>query len=295
MRAKVSSLGFKGIYQRLRSVALALCLTWAGLAVPVGAQTVEEMPVLFDARERLVRPDVSGLLRLRFLTTTDFPPFNFIDQTGRLSGFHVDLARTLCAELGVEARCQIQALPFSELQSALEGGQGEIVMAGVAVSPELRAEFLFSRPYMLLPARFVRNRDVALSAPDASALFNRPVGVIGGTAHEAMLKAYFPNVTPVILPDRAAMLDAVKAKAVDAAFADGLQLSFWASGPASEGCCELFDGPYLSQDYLGEGMMLMMRSGDTVLKQALNSALAAVSRDGRLQEIYLKYFPVSLY
>ena len=267
----------------------------AALACPAAAQTFEEMPVLFDARERLVRPDVSGLLRLRFLTTTDFPPFNFIDQTGRLSGFHVDLARALCAELVVEMKCQIQALPFDQLRSALDEGQGEVVMAGVAVSPELRENFLFSRPYMLLPARFVRHREVTLSSPDASALFNRPVGVIGGTAHETMLKAYFPNVTPVILPDRAALLDAVRTKAVDAAFADGLQLSFWASGPASEGCCELLDGPYLSQDYLGEGMMLMMRSGDTVLKQALNSALAAVSRDGRLQEIYLKYFPVSLY
>ncbi|RUW60499.1 amino acid ABC transporter, partial [Mesorhizobium sp. M4B.F.Ca.ET.049.02.1.2] len=38
-----------------------------------------QVPVLWDAKERLPKPDLSALPRLRFLTTTDFPPFNFLD------------------------------------------------------------------------------------------------------------------------------------------------------------------------------------------------------------------------
>ena len=40
------------------------------------------------------------------------------------------------------------------------------------------------------------------------------------------------------------------------AFADSLQLSFWVSSQASAGCCALFDGPYMSEQFLGEGMTL---------------------------------------
>ncbi|RYE61110.1 MAG: transporter substrate-binding domain-containing protein, partial [Oxalobacteraceae bacterium] len=59
------------------------------------------LPLLFDQRERLQKPDLASVPRIRFLTTVDFPPFNFIDQSGKLSGFHIDLAREICRELGV--------------------------------------------------------------------------------------------------------------------------------------------------------------------------------------------------
>ena len=113
-----------------------------------------DLPVLFDARERLPRPDLSSVLRVRFLTTTDFPPFNFADQTGRLAGFHIDLARAICAELGIEAKCQIQALPYGELEAALAAAQGEAVLAGMAVSDDLRARFSFT-PALSAAARRV--------------------------------------------------------------------------------------------------------------------------------------------
>ena len=197
-----------------------------GHAAQAQGDSTGDLPVLFDASERLARPDVNDILRLRFLTTTDFPPFNFTDQTGRLAGFHVDLARALCAELGMEAKCQIQALPYAQLQDALESGQGDAVLAGVAVTAQLRQRFVFSRPYMLLPARFIRHRDTQLPGGDAAALFGRPVGVIAGTAHETMLKAFFPDIKPVAFGARETLLAALKDRKVDAAFADALQLSF---------------------------------------------------------------------
>ena len=58
---------------------------------PARAQDVF-IPNFWDAHERFVKPDLASLPRLKFLTTTDFPPFNFIDRKKRLSGFHIDLA-----------------------------------------------------------------------------------------------------------------------------------------------------------------------------------------------------------
>lgn len=270
----------------------------AGLCAPgtvAAGQDTQDLPVLFDSRERLAKPDLSTLTRVRFLTTVDFPPFNFVDQTGRLAGFHVDLMREICNDLKIAEKCQIQALPFTELEAALEGNQAEAVMAGVAVTADLRRRFSFSRPFMLLPARFVRNLKAPLKGDTAASLSGRPVGVVGGTVHEAMLKAFFPDIRAMPYASREDMLGAVKTGIVDAAFADGLQLSFWASGLASDKCCALFDGPYFSEAFLGEGLSIMVRKSDTVLAQAFDHALLDLARSGRLQEIYLRYFPYGIY
>ncbi len=253
------------------------------------------MPLLFDSRERLARPDLTSLVRLRFLTSVDFPPFNFMDQNGKLSGFNVDLAREICAELEISDRCQIQALPFANLKDALAASQGDAVIAGLAVGSELRGQFAFSRPYLMLPARFARNLKAPITGENAASLADRPVGVVKETAHAAMLSTYFPKVKAIPFDSKEALLAALKDGKVDAVFADSLQLSFWVSSQASEKCCALFDGPYMSQEFLGEGMTIMLRQKDEVLRSAFDHALADLSRSGRLQEIYLRYFPYGLY
>lgn len=258
-------------------------------------QSGPSVPLLFDSRERLAKPDLSSLVRLRFLTSVDFPPFNFTDQNGKLSGFNIDLAREICTELEIADKCQIQALPFVDLQKALAGSQGDAVIAGLAVTQDLRREFLFSRPYLMLPARFVRNTGVSVTGMTAAGLAGHSVGVVRGTVHEAMLSAFFPAIKAQPFDNKEALLTALKERKVDAAFADALQLSFWVASPASEKCCALFDGPYMSEHFLGEGMTIMLRQNDSVLTSAIDHALATLSRNGRLQEIYLRYFPYGLY
>ncbi|RYZ31236.1 MAG: hypothetical protein EOP49_39315 [Sphingobacteriales bacterium] len=50
-----------------------------------------------------------------------------------------------------------------------------------------------------------------------------------------------------------------------------------------------------SSQYLGEGLSMMMRPEDVVLQQAMDHALLTLSRQGKLKEIYLRYFPYGLY
>jgi polar amino acid transport system substrate-binding protein len=273
---------------------LSLVVLFLGSSA-LAQQAGPSLPLLFDSRERLARPDLSSLVRLRFLTSIDFPPFNFTDQNGKLAGFNIDLAREICGELEIADKCQIQALPFADLKDALAASQGDAVIAGLAVTPELRRQFVFSRPYLMLPARFVRNLAAPVAGTTAAAFAGQPVGVVKGTAHEAMLAAYFPAIKAQAFDDRDAMLAALKDGRIHAAFADALQLSFWVASPASAKCCALFDGPYLSERFLGEGMTIMLRQKDSVLTAAIDHALSALSRSGRLQEIYLRYFPYGLY
>jgi polar amino acid transport system substrate-binding protein len=291
IRRFLSPLGFWGFY----TVCAILFLFFRVVISHAEDGSAASLPILFDSRERLPKPDLSSLVRLRFLTAMDFPPFNFTDQSGKLAGFHVDLAREICAELEIADKCQIQALPFGDLRQALAASQGDAVLAGIAVTPDLRSQLAFSRPYLMLPARFVRNRSVDLGGTTAAALAGKRVGVVRATAHAQMLSTFFPAIVPVAFDDSQALFAAVKNGAVDAGFADGLQLSFWTASPSAEKCCELFDGPYLSQQFLGEGMTVMLRQQDGDLAAAINHSLATLSRNGRLQEIYRRYFPTSLY
>ena len=130
-------------------------------------QSAVPTPNFFDQRQRMTKPDLSGRQRIRFLTTTDYPPFNFLDARGRLTGFNVELARGICEELDILARCQIEAMAFKDLVPALKRGDGEAIIAGLAMTPATRADFAFSEPYFRYPARFVTRKDRAITAPIA--------------------------------------------------------------------------------------------------------------------------------
>jgi polar amino acid transport system substrate-binding protein len=268
-------------------------------AAPVRADALVQggrLPVLFDAQERLPGADLSTLSRIRIVMSVDFPPFNFTDQDGRLVGFHVDLAREICAQLKIESKCQVQALPFDELEAAVEMGEGEAVMSGVASSADLRKSFSFTRPYLLLPARFAVNKSVKLNGQSAaSALAAKKVGVVTNSRHEAMLKAFFPAVAVNGFGGYEPMYEALKTGKIDAVFADGLRLPFWVAGTASADCCAMFDGPYMSDKFLGEGLSIMTVDPENKLVPAFDQALAALSRNGRLEEIYRRYFPYGLF
>ncbi|WP_165215768.1 transporter substrate-binding domain-containing protein [Affinirhizobium pseudoryzae] len=283
------------MYFRFRAALLFLLVLIAGLPAAADETPDRQMPLVSDPNERLAKPDLTSLPRFRVLTTVDFPPFSFVDQTGRLSGFHIDLVREICSELTIEAKCQIQVTPFADLQTALSEGQGEAAAAGIAVTPDLREKFGFSRPYMMIPAWFVQRNSVELEGKAAVALAGRPVGVVAGTAHEAMLKSFFPAVKPTTFPSRDEMLAALKDGKVDAVFSDGLSLPFWTASAAAGGCCRLFDGPYVSEHFLGEGLSLMVRPDVPQLVTAIDYALARLAKEGRLQELYLRYFPNGLF
>jgi polar amino acid transport system substrate-binding protein len=271
-------------------------------SVPAHADEVSKIgdtPVMFDINERLPKPDLSVLLRLRFLTTVDFPPFSFLDQTGHLTGFNIDLIREVCKELGVEAKCEVQAVPFSDIEIGLLSKHADAAVAGMAVTKTIRADFAFSRPYLMLPARFVVRHSGVGVAKSVDDLDGTSVGVVTGTAHEAMLKAFFPAIKPEGFADQAALMQALEDGKVQAVFADGLQLSFWLATQSASAskppCCEFLGGPFLSQHYLGEGMTMMVRKEDGFLAAAFDYALAALARKGRMDELSRRYFASGLY
>src|SRR4029077_19734241 len=146
------------------------------------------IPGFWDPRRRPERPDLSRVTLIRFITEIDYPPFNFSGPDGNPAGLNVDFARMICEELKIA--CTVQMRRFDTLLPSLSDNRGDAVMASIAVTPEARKLADFSDPYYRTPARFVARRDnVATGDIRPEQLEGRKVAVVGGTAHEAFLKA----------------------------------------------------------------------------------------------------------
>lgn len=273
-------------------LVLALTLCRATSAAPVEAPAI---PGVWTGAARLPKPNLSDLPRLRFLTTIDFPPFNFLDPKGRLSGFHVDFARALCAELAMLDKCEIQALPWPELKAALTSDGGEAILAGLAITAAARQDYAFTRPYLQFPGRFVMPRKKVAEEPLYRSLAGRRVGAVGGSAHQRMLHDYFAKAVIVAYPDEATMLGDLAAGKLDAAFGDGMRLSFWLANGGVAECCGFAGGPYLAPEYFGSGLAIATPASKPEIAAALDQAIAQLQAKGIFAELYLRYFPVSFY
>ena len=275
---------------RIAVVLLAILFLLGGL--PAGRA---DAPLFWDIKERLPKPDLSALPRLRFLTTTDFPPFNYLDREERLSGFHIDLVRAICAELGISDKCEIQAMPWEQLGDALQRGRGEAIIAGLAVTEEAREKFAFSRPYLQFPARFMMPKTSAMTEPLYTKIKGERIGVIAGSGHERMLRAYFPDVKVVTYTRQEWMYGDLKAGKIAGAFGDGMRFAFWLAGSDASGCCRFAGGPYLAPEYLGTGLAIATDINKPEIAAAFDYALQQIALKGRFAELYLRYFPVSFY
>src|SRR6185436_6212614 len=120
----------------------------------------QAVPGFWVLRRRPDRPDMSRLTVIRFLTETDYPPFNFTGADGNPAGFNVDLARALCDEIKIS--CTIQMRRFETLVDAITSNRGDAIIASMAVTPALRARLDFTDPYYRAPARFVSRRDAVM-------------------------------------------------------------------------------------------------------------------------------------
>jgi polar amino acid transport system substrate-binding protein len=260
-------------------------------AEPAGADPAVHVPGFWDPRRRPEKPDLSRISVIRFLTETDYPPFNFAGPDGNPQGFNVDLARLLCEELKVA--CTIQMRRFETLVSALNANQGDAAIASIAATADMRVRVDFTDSYYRTPARFVARRDSPIIDPLPERLEGKKVAVVGGTAHEAYLKALFTEVELRPYASAEATRQALRRGEVDLLFGDAITLAFWLNGTDSENCCAFRGGPYIDSRYFGEGVGIAVRKGNNTIRLALNWALFRVWEQGRFTDLWLRYFPIS--
>jgi polar amino acid transport system substrate-binding protein len=282
-------------------IALAIVVVWLSLSgspAPAQAPPSEvpaaaglNIPGFWDPRRRPERPDLTRVSAIRFLTETDYPPFNYAGPDGNPAGFNIDIARLICEE--IKANCTIQMRRFDTLIEALEQNRGDAVIASIAATAEVRKRVDFTDPYYRTPARFVARRDTKLDTVVPESLEGKKVAVVAGTVHESFLRTLFTEVELRPYPSSEAGRAALRQGEVDLLFGDGISLSFWLNGTDSGGCCIFRGGPFLESRYFGEGVAIAVRRGNDALRLALNWALFRLWETGKFTDLWLRYFPVS--
>lgn len=279
---------------------LGLCVvpgSLPGMAQSAGqvqvARSAVFIPSFIDPERRIERKDWPRGSTLRFLTEEDFPPFNYVGQDGALAGFNIDLARAICAELS--ANCTIQPRRWDLLLPALDQYQAEAVIASHRISSDLKQKYEISLPTHRTPARFAARSDKGLRSAEVKDLAGKSVAVVGGSAHEAFLNAFFPATRLARFERIDQALEAMWRGDADLVFGDGIAVAFWMNGTESLNCCVFVGGPFTESRYFGEGAGIVMRHGNADLRNAINYALWRINRDGRYAKLYLKHFPIPFY
>ncbi|WP_068080664.1 transporter substrate-binding domain-containing protein [Polycladidibacter stylochi] len=250
-----------------------------------------EVPSFFPGRQARSRL-VSKPEKIRFLASDDFPPFTFRDSEKRLMGYNVDLARAICENL--EVACSLQVLPFEELIGALARGEGDAIIAGVAINKKTLEHLSFSEVYMRFPGRFVARKEETLP-PNPRFLKGQKVGVVIGSRHEAYLETFFPETEIIKVTSESALKEALLENKVSRIFGDGMRLAFWLDTPEAQACCHFNGDAYIDPEYLNGGMTIAVQKKDKLTLDALNLALSRLQTHGDLTDLYLRYFPISFF
>jgi polar amino acid transport system substrate-binding protein len=227
---------------------------------------------------------------IRFLTDSDYPPFNYYDEDNVLTGFNVDVARAVCFELA--AACDIQVRAWPELLPALRRGEADAVIASHAISANALKAIDFTDRYYHTPARFAAKRASGRLDVTPEGLEGKKIGVTKGTAHEAYLRTFFRDSSIRTFDTPELARDALISGAVELLFDDGIGLAFWLNGTGSKACCEFKGGPFAEPRFFGDGVAVAVSREDQQLKALINAALKRMRENGRFEELVLRYFPL---
>lgn len=202
------------------------------------------------------------------------------DAPGRLTGFEVELAELLAAELGVKARFQQgqwDRLPL------LLGRSVDCVINGIELLPERRRDYACSRPYFAYGLQLLARRGgpldsfERLSMPGPGGHWR--VGVLTGSAAEVFLRSRHDLAVDVIGYDGTIdSMEQVQTGVLDAALMDDCIFNFYA---------DRFAGLQAVGRPLGGGYYTVLTARDTPkLSAAIDAALGRLVADGRLKALY---------
>lgn len=227
---------------------------------------------------------------LRIATEGAYPPFNFVDASGVLQGFDVDIARALCDEMQVE--CEITAQAWDGIIPGLNAGRYDAIVASMSITPARLEAVNFTQPYYQAGAVLVAPVDSDIM-PEAEAMAGRVIGVQRASTYANLIDQRFPQAS-VRLYDTVENhnLDLIAGR-LDGVIAQRIFMSNWLESDDGAGF-EMKGEAMLDPDILGLGAGVAVRKDDTDLLERLNAALDAIMDNGTYAEINDRYFTVNL-
>ncbi len=229
---------------------------------------------------------------LRLGTEGAFPPFNFIDSSGQLAGFDVDIGLALCAEMG--RTCDLVAQDWDGIIPGLIADKYDFVIASMFITEERKKKVAFSDPYYLAAMSYVAPKGAGISDFSTEALSGMTFGAQSGTTQADFIQAVYPDADLRLYATQdEANLDMASGR-IDVMVGDTIPLSDWINKTDDGACCEIVGEPITDPEFVGDGVGIAVRQGDTELVAALNAALATIIENGTYKEINDRYFDINV-
>ncbi len=245
--------------------------------------------------------------KIRIGTEGAYPPWNSKNEAGKLIGFEVELAYTLCRYIGQQ--CVIVEQDWDGMIPALIMRKFDAIMAGMSITAERQKAISFSQGYADEVASLAVMKGSSLEGLDTSAGINltKPnaaakkdlktlTGVLAGktvcvqtaTIHQNFLDSGDVgkvNVRTYKTQDEV-NLDLTSGRC-DAALAAAVAFSDYAE---KSGKPVVLTGPTFSGGAFGNGVGVGIRKDDTELLKKFNAAINKARKNGDISRIATKWF-----
>lgn len=217
---------------------------------------------------------------LRVACEGTYPPFNFKDDKGELTGFDVEVAKAIASRLGVKP--EFTTTEWSGILAGLQAGKYDVIVNQVAATDKRRETFDFSEPYVISYPQLIIRANETRKLDTPADLKGKKVGVGQGSNFADLAKS-FEGVEVRTYPGATEYLQDLASGRIDAAINDSLLI------------------PYLKQKTklpvkagapIGkpESNAIPFRKGSPKFKQALDHALEEMKADGSYAKISTKWF-----
>lgn len=230
---------------------------------------------------------------LKLGTEGAYPPFNFIDSAGNVTGFDVEIGQALCAKM--EVTCEVVAQDWDGIIPGLLAKKYDFIIASMFITEERKQQVNFTDPYYKAAMTVVAPKETDITDFTADGLDGKVVGVqVGTTQAEYAHKVFTKSEIREYPTQDEVNLDLASGR-IDLQVGDMLPMLDWTKKTEDGACCELKGEPITDPAFVGEGVGIAIRKEDTDLLAKMNAALKEIREDGTYQAINDKYFPIDVY
>lgn len=217
---------------------------------------------------------------LKVGTNATFVPFEFVGEDQRLTGFDVELVQALADEMGMQV--ESHNIAFDGLIPALGTGQIDLAASGMTITPERAAKIEFSSPYYRSGLGVIVPQDADVQS--IADLRQRKVAVQMGTTGAQKAAEIDGVVLRTFDHNSDALLELTKG-GVDAVVSDLPVLQYFMA-TTKNASVKLIPIDTEKPEYFGLGI----KKGNVELKEKVDRALETLKQNGKLDELYQKYF-----
>ncbi|TKC88061.1 amino acid ABC transporter substrate-binding protein [Trinickia terrae] len=182
---------------------------------------------------RLLAPEFARIVSRGELVVAvlgvDQPPF-FEEHNGQLSGVDIDIAKEIAAKLGVKVSFNRDAKTYDGVVNLLASGQADLAISKLSRTLSRAQVIGFSTPYIRLHRALLLNRvKFAMLAhgravPDVVRTYDGTLGVVRNSSYATYVASNFPQAKVLAYPSWEALLKALDAGEVTAAYRDEFEV-----------------------------------------------------------------------